>query len=234
MAGKEFGAMHFGGSHKGHFNADPKLQYCINHSYKLHPIQEKLAQATMDHPRNYMLGATEVIQTCTCLIKQMHGKKVLDIGTFTGFSALSWALAVPDDGQVVTMDVSDDAYKAIGKQFIEESGLAKKIDVRIQPALKTLDELIATGQSGTFDFAFLDADKTEYPKYYEKCLQLLRPGGIIAVDNALWGGHVATGLDPDDKLGHAIDNVNNIIAGDPRVNNIMLPIGDGLHLAFKK
>jgi len=218
---------------KGHFNQDPRLQYCIQHSMKLHPLQEKLIQATMDHPRKGMLGATEVIQTCTCFIKQMHGKKALDVGLFTGFSALSWALALPEDGKVISMDVSDEAYKQFGKKIVEESNLAHKIDIRIQPALKTLDELIASGQGGTFDFAFLDADKTEYPEYYERCLQLLRPGGFIAVDNALRGGRVASGnLDNPDLV--AIDKTNKIIFNDQRVNNVMLPIADGLHLAFKK
>jgi len=186
----------------------------------------------MNHPQKMMLGATEVIQTCTVFIKQMKGKNILDVGLFTGFSALSWALAIPDDGRVVTMDITDASYNSIGKKFVEEAGLANKIDVRIQPALKTMDDLIASGQSGTFDFAFLDADKSEYPQYYEKCIQLLRPGGFIGVDNALWGGSVTKeGKTKDTK---AIDDLNNIIANDSRVNNVMLPIGDGLHLAFKK
>jgi len=234
MAGKAAKAGHFGGQNKAHFNEDPSVKYCVEHSYKLHPIQQKLAKLTLEHPKRFMLGAEEVIQACTCFIKQMNGKRILDVGTFTGFSALSWALAIPDDGQVITMDISDEDYKALGKQFVEEAGLSKKIDVRIQPALKTLDELIASGQSGKFDFAFLDADKTEYPQYYEKCLQLLRPGGIIAVDNALWGGTIANGTYHNDPLGKGIEQVNKIISNDNRVNNILLPIGDGLHLAFKK
>jgi len=217
---------------KSHFNADPNIRYCVEHSYKLHPIQYKLIEATMNHPQKLMLGATEVIQTCTVFIKQMKGKNILDVGLFTGFSALSWALAIPDDGRVVTMDVTDEAYKKIGKRFVEEAGLSKKIDVRIQPALKTMDELISSGQSGKFDFAFLDAEKTEYPQYYEKCLQLLCPGGFIAVDNALWNGRVTK--EEKDSNTKAIDEVNKMIANDSRVNNVMLPIGDGLHLAFKK
>jgi len=219
-------------SRKSYFNDDPLLQYCVSHSYKLHPVQEKLIKATLDHPMKGMLGATDVIQTCTAFIKQMHGKNVLDVGLFTGFSALSWALAVPDDGRVVSMDVNDKAYVEFGKRFVEESGVANKIDIRIQPALTTLDELIAGGESGKFDFAFLDADKTEYPRYYEKCLQLLRPGGFIAVDNALWGGQVLQ--KEKDANTKAISDLNEIISNDKRVNNVLLPIGDGLHLAFKK
>jgi len=224
---------HHAADTKSHFNPDPVLRYCVDHSYKLQPVQHKLIEATLNHPRKYMLGATEVIQTCTCFLKQMKAKNVLDVGMFTGFSALSWALALPDDGRVVTMDVQDDDYKALGKKFVEEAGLAHKVDVRVQSALKTLDDLIAAGESGKFDFAFLDADKTEYSQYYEKCIQLLRPGGFIAVDNALWGGKVA---DPavDDAYCKAIKAVNDLISKDSRVNNVMLPIGDGLHLAFKK
>jgi len=217
---------------KGHFNPDSNIQYCIKHSYKLHPIQQKLIESTLNHPIKQMLGATEVIQTCTVFIQQINAKKILDVGLFTGFSALSWALAIPEDGRVITMDITDEHYKNFGKRFVEEAGLANKLDIRIQPALKTMDDLIADGQSGTFDFAFLDAEKTEYPQYYEKCLQLLRPGGFIAVDNALWDGMVTR--DEKDAETKAIDQLNQIIAKDSRVNNVMLSIGDGLHLAFKK
>jgi len=217
---------------KSYFNEDPRLKYCQDHSYKLQPIQDKLIEASLKHPRRGMLGAKDVLQTCSVLMKQRNAKNALDVGTFTGLSALSWALAVPADGRVITMDVSDQSYKEYGEKIIDQSGVANKIDLRIQPALKTLDELIAAGESGKFDFAFLDADKKEYPSYYEKCLQLLRPGGFIAVDNAIWGGAVyEEEKSPDTK---AIDQLNKQIASDPRVNNILLPIGDGLHLAFKK
>jgi len=217
---------------KSHFNLDPKLHYCVDHSYKLHPIQKKLIEDTLKNPRKGMLGATEVIQACTCFIKQANGKNVLDIGTFTGFSALSWALAIPDDGKVVTMDIQDEDYKNYGKKYIDEAGVAKKIDFRVQPALKTLDDLIASGESGKFDFAFLDAHKPDYPQYYEKCMQLLRPGGFIAVDNATWDDKILQAIKDEDTK--AIDELNKIISEDSRVNNILLPIGDGLHLAFKK
>ena len=230
-------AGHYGDILKSHFDPDPVKKYCVDHSYKLHPAQHKLIEATLNHPQANMLGGTEVIQTCTCFIKQMKGKNALDIGMFTGFSALSWALAIPDDGRVVTMDTEDEDYKAYGKKIVEEAGVAHKVDVRVQPALKTLDELIAAGESGTFDFAFLDADKKEYTQYYEKCLQLLRPGGLIAIDNALWGGKVAKpeADDPAErKRVNAIKHVNDLISNDNRVNNVLLPIGDGLHLAFKK
>lgn len=227
-------ADHFVGSHKSHFNSDPLVKYAVDHSFKLHPIQHKLAEATYTHPKNFMIGPTQCIQMCTCLIKQNNFKNVLDVGTFTGFSALSWALALPDDGRVITMDVHDTDYKNIGKRFIEESGVANKIDFRIQPALKSLDELIANGQSGKFDFAFLDADKTEYPQYYERCLQLVRSGGIIAVDNALFGGGVANPDKLQEPMVKGIDALNKIISNDTRVNSVLLPIEDGLHLAFKK
>jgi len=217
---------------KNYFTTDPLVKYRVDLSCKLHPMQDKLVKASLEHPDNEMLGATDVIQTCTVLMKQAHAKNVLDVGLFTGLSALSWALAVPDDGRVISMDIDDKAYKDVGKRYVEESGLAHKIDIRIQPALKTLDELIASGQSGKFDFAFLDADKREYPQYYEKCLQLLRPGGFIAVDNAFWDGLVLQ--NEKDANTKAIAELNEIISSDERVNNILLPVGDGLHLAFKK
>jgi len=226
------------GPQKNYFTLDPTTKYCVDHSYKLHPAQVKLIEATLgsNHPRKGMLGDTTVIQTCTCLIKQMKGKNMLDIGLFTGFSALSWALAIPDDGRVVTMDIQDKDYKTVGKSIVEESGVAHKIDVRIQSAVKTLDDLIAAGESGKFDFAFLDAEKTEYMQYYEKCLQLLRPGGIIAIDNALQGGRVVEPIveGPRAAAAEAVKAVNDFISNDNRVNNVLLPVGDGLHLAFKK
>jgi len=217
---------------KSYFNPDPKIKYCVDHSYKLQPVQRALIEDSLKNPRARMLGAVEVLQTCTCLIKQIKAKSILDIGTFTGLSALSWALAIPDDGRVVTMDVQDEDYKNYGKKHLEASGIVQKIEFRVQPALKTLDDLIAAGESGKFDFAFLDAVKTEYPQYYEKSLQLLRPGGFIAIDNSFLGDRIFQ--ENKDEAGKVVDQLNDTIANDPRVHNVLLPIGDGLHLAFKK
>jgi len=170
----------------------------------------------------------------------------LDIAAFTGFSAFSWALALPKNGRVITMDVQSDDFKRYGEKFIKEAfipttyqvkyakeaGVYDKIDFSVKPVLETLDQLIASGQSGQFDFAFLDANKTEFLQYYEKSLQLLRPGGFIAVDNALRCGQVLT--EEKDEIAKATDYLNKKIANDSRVISVILPIGGGLHLAFKK
>jgi predicted O-methyltransferase YrrM len=222
------------GTHsKSYFENDPRTKYCLDHSSELHPLQKKLMQSTLNHEMKVMLGAPDVMILCSNLIKLIGGKKVLDVGTFTGNSALAWALALPADGKVVTMDIEDEAYKKYGKAIIEESGVMNKIDFHFQPAVKTLDEMIKSGQSGTFDFAFIDADKESYQTYYEKCLTLLRPGGIVAVDNALWDNLVLLEGEKDEET-TSIDGLNKIVKKDNRVNCTLLPIGDGLMLAFKK
>ena len=173
----------------------------------------------------------EQAQFITLLLKLLNARKALEVGTFTGYSALSIARALPADGKLVACDINED-WTSVGRPYWEEAGVAEKIELRIAPAVDTLDDLMKTGQSGTFDFAFIDADKHNYADYYEKCLQLIRPGGVVAVDNTLWGGRVA---DPDlvDTDTVAIRAVNKIMFEDNRVESSLIPIGDGLHLAFK-
>jgi len=218
-------------NNKAYFSKDPRTLYCLNHSVGLHPAQSKIIEETLKFPLGGMMGSTDIMQLCSNLLKFMKATKVLDVGIFTGLSTLTWALALPDDGQVISMDVSDEAYNKIGKKFVEEAGVEKKIFLKIQPALITLDDLISSGQTGTFDFAFIDADKDNYNEYYEKCLILLRPGGFIAVDNALWRGSVYGHVKEPNTL--IIHDLNEKIKSDSRVNCILLPIGDGLNLVFK-
>src|SRR5690242_5010790 len=129
-------------------------------------------------------------QFMALLVRLIGARRTIEIGVFTGYSALCVALALPDDGYVLACDVSDD-YTRIGKPYWQQAGVAHKIDLRLAPARDTLDERLANGEAGRFDFAFIDADKTAYDDYYERCLRLLRPGGLIAIDNVLWGGSVA-------------------------------------------
>jgi predicted O-methyltransferase YrrM len=156
----------------------------------------------------------------------------IEVGTFTGYSALSVALALPPDGRLIACDVSED-YTAVARRYWAEAGVADKIDLRLGPALATLDGLIAEGGAERYDFLFIDADKTNYDGYYERGLTLLRPGGIALIDNVLWDGKVA---DPtcDDEDTEAIRALNEKLHGDARVSLALVPIGDGLTLARKR
>ena len=166
------------------------------------------------------------------LIRLLGARRTLEVGTFTGYSALVVAEALPDDGRLIACDVSGE-WTAIGRPFWERAGVAGKIDLRLQPAVDTLDELIAAGDADSFDFAFIDADKANYDAYYERCLTLLRRGGVIGIDNVLWGGRVADERAQDEDT-RAIRALNLKVNGDERVDAAMLPIGDGLTLALKR
>lgn len=165
------------------------------------------------------------------LVKLMGAKLCLEIGTFTGYSALSVAAALPAGGKLVCCDVSRE-WTDMGRRYWQEAGVIDRIDLRIAPALDTLNALLEEGMAGRFDFSFIDADKENYGGYYEKSLELLRPGGLIAVDNVLWSGAVVDESDssPDTQ---AIRALNERIAADERVEHVLLPVGDGLTLAHK-
>jgi len=166
------------------------------------------------------------------LIEVLGARKTLDIGTFTGYSALSVALSLPDDGRIIACDVSTE-WTDLAMTFWKKAGVADKIDLRLAPAMETLDGLIKANEENTFDFSFIDADKENYSEYYEKSLALLRKGGLIAIDNVLWGGKVANlGVRDSDTV--AIRELDLKIHHDERVTISMLPIGDGLTLARKR
>lgn len=166
------------------------------------------------------------------LVRLLGARRTLEVGTFTGYSALVVAEALPDDGRLIACDVSAE-WTAIGRPFWERAGVAHKIDLRLKPAVDTLDELIDADEAGSFDFAFIDADKANYDAYYERCLTLLSRGGVIGIDNVLWGGRVADERVRDEDT-RAIRALNLKVNADERVDATMLPIGDGLTLAVKR
>lgn len=166
------------------------------------------------------------------LVRLMGARRTLEIGTFTGYSALAVAEALPEDGLVTACDVSDE-WAAIARAAWQAAGLAHKIELRLAPALETLDALLADGAGDSFDFLFIDADKPNYDGYYERGLRLVRPGGLIAVDNVLWGGSVADPARDEDSV-RAIRALNDKIRDDARVDAVLLPVGDGLTLARRR
>ncbi|CAG9540355.1 unnamed protein product [Cercopithifilaria johnstoni] len=219
---------------KSYDTNDPIIQYCTNISVKQDVMEKKLCEITMRIRKDYiMLGAPEVLQMGKNMIKLIKAKRILDIGTFTGASALAWALASPSDAEILSMDVSHESLNITEKEiFGKIPDIAKKINFKLGPALETLDALIANGQSGKWDFAFIDADKVNYPNYYERCVQLLRSGGIVLIDNALWNGEVVR--EYKDCATQCIDKTNQLASEDNRVDNVLLTLGDGTHLIFKR
>ncbi|KAM9476856.1 catechol O-methyltransferase domain-containing protein 1 [Clarias gariepinus] len=217
-----------GKSHKGD---NPLLNYVVNNSLREDPVLTKLRLRTMEDSENSMMVAPEQAQFMANLIKLIKGNKTIEVGMYTGYNALSMALTIPEDGRVVACEIDDD-YVQISKAFFKEAGVEKKIDIRNQPALKTLDELLDAGEAATYDFVFIDADKNNYKNYYEKSLELIRRGGIIAIDNVLWGGSVVN-PGKDDVISQTIDQFNKNLHKDQRVDLSMLTVGDGLTLAIK-
>ena len=195
-----------------------------------HPVLAELRQETAQIPESVMQICPEQGALMANLIRLMSAKKTIEIGTFTGYSALAVALALPDDGKIVACDISEE-WTSVGKKKWEKAGVGDKIDLRIAPALETLENLMADGQEGTFDFAFIDADKANYLDYYKMCLKLVRKGGVIAIDNVLWSGAVIQN-DINDIDTVAIRDLNDYLVQDERVALSMVPVGDGLTIAF--
>ena len=195
-----------------------------------HPVLAELRQETAQIPESVMQICPEQGALMANLIRLMSAKKTIEIGTFTGYSALAVALALPNDGKIVACDISEE-WTSIGQKKWEKAGVGDKIDLRIAPALETLENLMADGQEGTFDFAFIDADKANYLDYYKMCLKLVRKGGVIAIDNVLWSGAVIQN-DINDIDTVAIRDLNDYLVQDERVALSMVPVGDGLTIAF--
>ena len=210
---------------------DVLQRYLIDHSLREHPAQSALRAATASHAHAGMQISPEQGQFMALLVRLIGARRALEIGVFTGYSALAVALALPEDGRLLACDISDD-YTRVGRPFWQQAGVAQKIELRLAPALETLDAQLAEGASGSYDFAFIDADKSGYDAYYERCLRLLRPGGLIAIDNTLWGGAVARPAQDADT--EALQRLNAKLHQDQRIDLSLLPIGDGLTLARKR
>lgn len=206
--------------------------YLLSASLREPEILRQLRQETANLPNAMMQIAPEQGQFMALLVQLMGATKTLEVGVFTGYSSLSVALALPPEGKIIACDVSEE-YTSVARRYWQAAGVADKIDLRLAPAIDTLDQLLAEGQAGTFDFAFIDADKNNYEGYYERSLQLVRPGGLIAIDNVLWSGRVADPQDRD-KSTHSIRNLNKKLHQDERVTLSLVPIADGLTLALKR
>lgn len=214
------------------FINDRLYNYLLSVSLREPEILQNLRQETANHPMSQMQIAPEQGQFMQLLVRLMGAKKALEVGVFTGYSSLAVALSLPADGKLIACDISEE-YTAIARRYWELAGVAGKIDLRIAPALETLDQLLAEGQANTVDFAFIDADKSNYPNYYERVLALVRPGGLIVIDNVLWSGQVADPQVQDNRT-TAIRTFNQTLHQDDRVALSMLAIADGLTLALKQ
>ena len=212
--------------------SDGLYDYLLDVSLREPDVLRRLREETAKIPAANMQIAPEQGQFMALLVELMGARKAIEVGTFTGYSSLSVALALPPDGRLVACDVSAE-WTDVARRYWAEAGVADRIDLRLGPALETLDGLIGEGEAGTFDFAFIDADKAGYDAYYERILTLLRPGGLVSVDNVLWSGRVIDTAKQDSDT-RAIRAFNEKIHADPRVSLSLVPIGDGLTLARKK
>ena len=220
---------------KGSIGLSDELNaYLINVGAREPEVLARLREETAVMPQAGMQIAVEQGALLSMLVKLLGARNVLEVGTFTGYSSTAMALALPPDGRIVCCDVSEE-FTAVARRTWAEAGVEDRVDLRLAPALETLESLLATDGAGSFDLAFIDADKTNYDGYYERCLRLLRTGGLIAIDNTLWSGRVAEPVDPDkDADTAALQALNLKLRDDSRVDISLLPIGDGLTLARKR
>jgi caffeoyl-CoA O-methyltransferase len=210
---------------------DDLAQYIREVTLREPEALRRLRESTEDHPHASMQTSPEQGQFLHLTARVAGARKTLEVGVFLGYSSTWVALALPADGRIIACDVSEE-YTARARQTWREAGVEEKIDLRIAPALETLDGLIAAGQAGTFDMAFIDADKVNYGNYFDRAITLLRRGGLVAIDNVLWDGRV---IDPEDRDANteAIRAFNRKVHGDARVAISMATMGDGLTLACK-
>ena len=214
-------------------NLDDRLyNYLINHSLREADILQRLRRETAGHEMARMQISPEQGQLMALMMHMLSARRVIEVGVYTGYSSLCMALALPEDGHIVACDINEE-WTGIAKRYWREAGVGHKIELYLQPATTTLQQLLDKQQQASFDFAFIDADKVNYLSYYELCMQLIRPGGLIAIDNVLWSGDVADASKSDADT-EAIRRLNEHIYADTRVEISMLPIGDGLTLARRK
>lgn len=211
---------------------DRLYDYVLSHSLREPALLKELRAETAKLPGAGMQIGPEQGQFMALLVELLGVRQALEVGVFTGYSSTAVALAMPPEGRLIACDVSEE-YTSIARRYWAKAGVAGKIDLRLGPALDTLDKLLAEGRAESFDFAFIDADKPNYLGYYDRCLKLLRRGGLLAIDNVLWGGDVANPKVSDADT-TAIRAVNDKVAQDERVTVSLLPLGDGLTLARKR
>lgn len=211
---------------------DPLYDYLLANSLREPEILRRLREETARMRGAGMQISPDQGQFMALLVQLMGATRCIEVGTFTGYSSLAVALALPAEGRIIACDVNEETT-TVARRYWQEAGVADRIDLRLAPATETLDALIAEGGAESFDFVFIDADKSNYDAYYEAALTLLRPGGLILVDNVLWGGAVIDSTS-DDMDTQAIRALNAKVVSDQRVSCSMLPVGDGLMLAFKQ
>lgn len=206
--------------------------YLVEHGVREPDILRRLREETADLPQHNMQIAPEQGALMALLVGLIGARRCIELGTFTGYSSLAVALALPADGEIVCCDVSEE-WTSVARRYWSEAGVADRVDLRLGPALETLDDLTAGGASGTFDFAFIDASKREYPDYHERILRLLRQGGLAVYDNVLWDGDVIdeSKTDPDTV---GVRRLNDRLLADERVSISMIPVADGLTLVQKR
>jgi predicted O-methyltransferase YrrM len=214
-------------------NLTPELAgYVRSVSLRENAVLQRLREETAQLPEVFMQTMPEQCQLMALLVTAIGARKTIEVGVFTGYSALWTALALPEDGRILACDISE-KWTAVGRRYWLEAGVDHKIDLRLAPALQTLDQALAEGGQGAYDFAYIDADKANYANYYERVLALLRPRGLILVDNVLWSGKVIDdGVQDPDTV--ALRAFNRKLAADLRVELSMLPVGDGLTMVCKR
>jgi caffeoyl-CoA O-methyltransferase len=208
-------------------------EYLLEVSLREPEVLRRLREETASHPLARMQISPEQGQLMALLVGAIGAHSAIEVGVFTGYSSIAVALALPEDGRIVACDRSEE-HTAVARRYWREAGVEHKIDLRLAPALETLDLLIADGRAGEFDFAFIDADKVSYDEYFERLLELVRPGGLITVDNVLWSGRVIDPEHDDDADTIAIRRFNDKLRDDPRIAVSMVPIGDGLTIAMRR
>jgi predicted O-methyltransferase YrrM len=213
-------------------NLDDRLyQYLLDVSLREDPLLKALREETAMLPKKIMQISPDQGQFMALLAKMIGARRCIEVGVFTGYSSLVVAMALPGDGQIIACDVSEE-WTSIAQRYWQEAGVDQKIQLHLAPATQTLQTLIDEGQAGQFDFSFIDADKVNYPTYFELVLQLLRPGGVVVIDNVLWDGAVIDPLIQDEDT-VALRRLNKALLHDERVDISMIPVGDGLTLARK-
>ena len=210
---------------------EPLAEYLRSVAVREPDILVQLREETQGMEKAIMQITPEQGAFMTMLVQLIGARRTIEIGVYTGYSSLAVALALPEDGEIIACDVNQ-AWTDVARRYWQAAGVAHKIDLRLAPAIETLEALLAEGHAGAFDFVFIDADKSNYDGYYERGLELLRPGGLIGIDNVLWFGRVVEPTRRDEQT-EAIRAINRKVHGDTRVSVCMLPIGDGLTLARK-